>query len=64
MTKEHDATVQGVENAWDFWLSQHDVSTPDCIVEAVGNAFDKWLTSHTDEIVEAIAKSCADRSIL
>ncbi len=61
MSSEHDAAIKGVSEAWDFWLSQHDVSTPECIVEAVGQAFTGWLNTHSDELIAAIAQAAADR---
>ncbi len=53
MAKDPD-TKKGVEAAWDFWLSQHDVSVPEIIKEAVKEAFGAWLNAHTDEILERV----------
>lgn len=50
-----NSTAKGVADAWDFWLSQHDVTVPDCIIEAVKAAFTAWLDRNRDEVVAAIA---------
>jgi hypothetical protein len=57
----HDAITKGVTDAWDFWLSQHDVTVPDTIEAAVSTATRAWLDGHTPELIEAIAKAVADR---
>jgi hypothetical protein len=48
VSKEHDATRKGVQDAWDFWLSQHDISTPETIELAVRDAFKQWLNAEFD----------------
>ena len=45
----------GVADAFGFWLSQHDVTTPDCIESAIRESFTKWLNENADEIIERIA---------
>jgi len=45
----------GVRDSFDFWLSQHDISTPKCIEIGIEAAFTKWLDAHTEQIIEAIA---------
>jgi hypothetical protein len=57
--KNIKAVTQGVTDAWDFWLSQHDVSVPDRIEAAVGDAFKAWLDQHTAELIAAIAEAAA-----
>ena len=52
-----DAATAGVESAWDFWLSQHEVTVSDCIMEAVETAVGNWLDEHTDELIVAIAET-------
>ena len=61
MTTEHDAIAKGVTDAWDSWLSQHDISVPDTIEVAVRGAVYVWLDIHTPTLIEAIAKAVADR---
>jgi len=57
MTTEHDATKAGVSDAWDFWLSQHDVSVPETIEAAVKDAVTKWLNIHGEDLfASAIAE--------
>jgi len=41
--------AQGVEAAWDFWLS------PEIIESAIQKAFSRWLNEHKAEIIAAIA---------
>lgn len=53
------AIVNGVGAAWDAWLSQHEVTVPNCIEYAVQNAFAEWLTEHTGALIEAIARQAA-----
>jgi len=53
MTKDTDAK-KGVEAAWDFWLSQHDVSVPDIIEMAIKETFGGWLAAHTDDIMARV----------
>lgn len=54
MTKE-DAASDGIERAWDFWLSQHPISVPEIIQEAVEKVVRRWLDDHSDEIIAAVA---------
>lgn len=55
-TDRYKATTEGVRDAWDFWLSQHDVSVPETIAFAVKNAVNEWLNRHGDDLFrEAIA---------
>lgn len=49
----------GVADAVDFWLSQHDVSTPECIIEGVQKAAAAWMSEHADEIIESVAAKVA-----
>ena len=51
-----NATAEGVRDAFDFWLSQHNVSVPDIFELAIRAAVSAWLDDHAEEIVEAIAK--------
>lgn len=62
MSKEHEAIVKGVTDAWDFWLSQHDVSTPELIQAGVEEAVADWLRAHLDpaEVTTAIARAVAE----
>lgn len=54
-TDRHKAISDGVAEAFDFWLSQYPISTPECIEVAVMRVFDCWLDNHKDEIVAAVA---------
>lgn len=51
--------ARGVADAWDAYLTVHDVSTPDRIEIAVKKAFDEWLDANTDELIERIASTVA-----
>ncbi|WP_446218805.1 hypothetical protein [Micromonospora sp. IBHARD004] len=50
-----DQTRAGVADAFDFWLSQHDVTVPQAIEDAAERAITNWLNAHADELIEAIA---------
>lgn len=50
---EHDSVKAGVADAWDFWLSQHDVSVPATIHSAVKEAVGRWLDVHGADLVQA-----------
>jgi hypothetical protein len=54
-TRENNARL-GVEDAWGFWLSQHDVTVPDCIVEAITKAFSEWLEENKEAVLAALAR--------
>jgi hypothetical protein len=54
---EVDKTVQGVADAWDFYLSQHDVSVPEMIERSIQVSLTKWLDANTDLILAAIQRS-------
>lgn len=47
MSKETE-TKEGVEAAWDFWLSQHDISTPEIIKEAIKESFRAFLNDNSE----------------
>lgn len=55
----HDAIVEAVTDAWDFWLSQHDITVPRCIGDAVHDVMKEWLAEHKDEIIAAVAAATA-----
>lgn len=55
MTHE-EAISLGVRDAWDFWLSQHDISVPECIEAAVREAVSDWLDSHTADLLDRMAQ--------
>lgn len=60
MTKDFDAIAKGVSDSWDFWLSQHDVSTPECIIEATQKAFSQWLYSYGEDVIGAAVSRWLD----
>lgn len=62
MTTKDEATMLGVRNAWDFWLSDRPISTWQCMVDGVEAAFKAWLNEHTLELIEAIADRAADEA--
>lgn len=62
MTIPPEAITKGVADSFDFWLSQHDISTPEVIQAGVERALGGWLASHSDELIAAIAKAVADKS--
>lgn len=62
MTDNDEAVKAGVSDAWDYWLTQHDVSVPEIIHEAVKDAVTRWLDAHGEDVLktalrEAIAES-------
>jgi hypothetical protein len=54
VTTEH-VIQQGVENAFAFSHSQHDVSFPDLLEDAIVKVFGSWLEDHEEEIMTRIA---------
>lgn len=50
-----NSVSRGVSGAWDFWLSQHEISVPETIEAAVQTAFRQWLDSNSNEIMDRIA---------
>ena len=48
---------EGIREGFEYWLSQHDVSTPECVTDGIKAAFSDWLEKNSDKIVEAIAKA-------
>lgn len=40
-----------VRDAWDFWLSQHDISVPEPIHDAVREAVTAWLDEHGPDLL-------------
>jgi hypothetical protein len=61
MTSKHDATKEGVADAFAGWLYMHDVSVPDTIHDAISKEFRTWLSTHSDELTHAIAVEIAKR---
>ena len=60
-TMRHKAIQDGVAEAFDYWLSQHDVSTPECIMIAIEKAFYDWLCRNSDDLIEKLAMKVAER---
>jgi dihydroneopterin aldolase len=61
-SEELDAVTAGVRDAWDFWLSQHDVSVPDRIEDAVRSAVEQWMNDNADRLIERIAERVAEQT--
>lgn len=62
MTDNDEAVKAGISDAWDYWLSQHDVSVPEIIHDAAKDAVTRWLDANGEEVFkaafrEAIAES-------
>ncbi|MFE3522228.1 hypothetical protein ACFXOD_11640 [Streptomyces sp. NPDC059161] len=55
-----DAVTKGVADAFGFWLSQHDVTTPELVQAGIEGAVAAWLADHTTDLIDAIAKAVAD----
>lgn len=55
MSKEQESIRDGVTKAWDFWLSQHDVSTPELIHLAVKDAVKEWMDENEMLVAAALA---------
>ena len=47
--------------AFDYWLSHHDVSTPECSMIAIEKAFYDWLCRNSDDLIEKRAMKVAER---
>jgi hypothetical protein len=47
---------EGAQGSFDFWLSQHPISTEATIEAAVKQAFSEWLDLHTAEILKRLEK--------
>jgi hypothetical protein len=47
---------EAAQGAFEFWLSQHPISTEATIEVAVKQAFSEWLDLHTEEILECLEK--------
>lgn len=61
MINQPDSVKAGVAEAWDFWLSQHDISVPEIIKDAVRKSMSSWLDDHADDLFrEAAAESTTD----
>lgn len=59
MTKECDSIAKGVAEAWDFWLANHDISTPETIERAVSETFERWALEHDDDLIRGISEAIA-----
>jgi hypothetical protein len=55
VTVKLNQTGLGVRDAFDFWLSQHDISVPEMFQQSIKAAVEAWLDNHSNEIIEAIA---------
>jgi hypothetical protein len=64
VTAKQQGISEGVRDAWDFWLSQHDVSVPEIIHGAVESAVALWLNWNTEQVIAAIARAVADKAPL
>ena len=53
-TIEEKEIREGVTEAFDFWLSQHDISFPDLLEEAIKQAFREWLNDHEGVVLAMI----------
>lgn len=55
-----EATRDGVEAAFNYWLYDHPVSVPEIVKSAIEDAVFKWLDKHRDEVTLAIAMAVRD----
>lgn len=60
MTKT-DTVKEAITDAWCFWLSQHDITVPDCIELAARHAITDWLDRNPEVLADAIARRFADQ---
>lgn len=60
MSKNDDATTNGVREAFDHWLWNHDITTRDVMEEAINTAFAQWLSRNEETVTEAIAKQVVE----
>ena len=57
------AVARGVENAMDFWFSQHEISAPTILQEAIEASVGLYLrqSARTEEIIgAAVAEAVGD----
>ncbi|WP_327169207.1 hypothetical protein [Streptomyces subrutilus] len=58
MTNNQEAIAEGAARALGEWISQRDITTPECIVEGVEKAFRDFLLYNLD--TEALTLAIAD----
>ena len=51
---------KGVTDAFDFWLSQHEVSFPNLLEDVIQRVFQQWLNEHEDDILIMITKQLSN----
>lgn len=61
MAKETDSRL-GVRDAWDFYLTQHDVTVPGSIQVAIKEAFSEWLKVNGKAVVKEAVAEWLDRN--
>ena len=54
--EKQEAVMLGIRNAWDFSLSQHEISVPQAIEDSVKATFRQWLDDNRADVLAAIAK--------
>jgi hypothetical protein len=59
---EQNATTDGVTQAWNQWLYNHDITVPGLVEVAVAAAFTRWLNANTDALITGIAEAVAKRT--
>lgn len=59
-----NSTKEGVEAAWDFWLSEHPISIPEIIQAAIKEAFEKWLDENRDLVAAAISDKTVQLALI
>lgn len=62
MSEKEKAITQGVSDAFDFFLSQRDMSTFSFIESATKKAVGEWLEEHSSELVAGVARAIAVQS--
>ncbi|MEU0977971.1 hypothetical protein [Streptomyces griseus] len=60
MSKNEDAAKNGVGEAFDHWLWNHEVTTRDAIEDAAKAALGQWLITHEEAVTNAIAKQIVE----
>ncbi|WP_371503533.1 hypothetical protein OG871_16950 [Kitasatospora sp. NBC_00374] len=64
MSKQREATAEGVGKAFSDWLYHHEVSVPDTMGIALGEAFSRWLVANSDGLIAAIAEAVTPKAVL
>jgi hypothetical protein len=60
MKVDPEEVRKGVDDAFNFWLIEHQVSFPELLERTIGDVFEAWLENHSAQIIAQITKAYAD----